>query len=136
MHQTQRLPVSDTSTTSVRDSGRAAAPGDTVAPMSAHPDDAPGTPDTPDGPAPLADAGDLGPAREHAEDLAAFVTASPSSFHAAAETARRLRAAGFVEQHEDEAWDAPDSLSDTEWRAHSGWDGRCDPNPYDEEDER
>uniref|UniRef100_UPI0025DFEAEA hypothetical protein n=1 Tax=uncultured Brevundimonas sp. TaxID=213418 RepID=UPI0025DFEAEA len=36
----------------------------------------------------------------------------------------------------DEAWDAPDSLSDTEWRAHSGWDGRCDPNPYDEEDER
>lgn len=74
--------------------------------MSAHPDDAPGTPDTPDGPAPLADAGDLGPAREHAEDLAAFVTASPSSFHAAAETARRLRAAGFVEQHEDEAWDA------------------------------
>lgn len=33
-------------------------------------------------------------------DLAAFVSASPSSFHAAAEGARRLRAAGFVDQDE------------------------------------
>ena len=39
-------------------------------------------------------------------DLAAFVQASPTSFHAAAEGARRLRAAGFVEQDEAEAWDA------------------------------
>jgi hypothetical protein len=49
---------------------------------------------------------------------------------------RRRHPAEPVEVLEDEAWDAPDSLSDTEWRAHSGWDGRCDPNPYDEEDER
>ena len=42
----------------------------------------------------------------HAADLAAFVQASPTSFHAAAEGARRLAAAGFVEQDEAEAWDA------------------------------
>ena len=41
-----------------------------------------------------------------------------------------------LEVLEDEAWEAPDSLSDTEWRAQSGWDGRCDPAPYDEEDGR
>lgn len=39
--------------------------------------------------------------RTHIDDLAAFVTASPSSFHAAAEVARRLRGAGFTEQVED-----------------------------------
>ena len=39
---------------------------------------------------------------DHLADLAAFVTASPSSFHAAAEVARRLRAAGFVDQVERE----------------------------------
>lgn len=39
-----------------------------------------------------------------AEDLAAFVTASPSSYHAAAEVARRLTAAGFTEQREAEPW--------------------------------
>ncbi len=44
-------------------------------------------------------------AREHLADLAGFVTASPGSFHAAAEGARRLAAAGFVEQVETEAWD-------------------------------
>ena len=37
---------------------------------------------------------------DHINDLAAFVTASPSSFHAAAEGAARLRAAGFVDQDE------------------------------------
>ena len=37
-------------------------------------------------------------ALDHAADLAAFVIASPSSFHAAAEGARRLAEAGFVEQ--------------------------------------
>ncbi len=42
--------------------------------------------------------------RAHAEDLAAFVAASPSSFHAAAEVARRLRDAGFTALAEDQAW--------------------------------
>ncbi|MCW2811559.1 MAG: putative family aminopeptidase [Friedmanniella sp.] len=46
------------------------------------------------------------PALEHVLDLAAFVSASPSSFHAAAEGARRLEAAGFVRQAEHDAWDA------------------------------
>jgi aspartyl aminopeptidase len=39
------------------------------------------------------------------DDLAAFVVASPSSFHAAAEGARRLRSAGFVEQDERDQLD-------------------------------
>jgi aspartyl aminopeptidase len=43
----------------------------------------------------------------HAEDLADFVAASPSSFHAAAEVARRLGNAGFAELREEEAWPAP-----------------------------
>ena len=43
---------------------------------------------------------------EHIADLAGFVTASPSSYHAAAEAARRLSAAGYVEQRESEPWDA------------------------------
>jgi aspartyl aminopeptidase len=45
-------------------------------------------------------------AAAHLADLAAFVQASPTSFHAAAEGARRLLAAGFVQQDEAEAWDA------------------------------
>ncbi|MGP9695204.1 M18 family aminopeptidase [Brachybacterium sp. AOP25-B2-12] len=45
-------------------------------------------------------------ARAFAEDLGAFVTASPSSFHAAAESARRLAAAGFTPLEETQAWDA------------------------------
>ncbi|WP_336631515.1 MULTISPECIES: M18 family aminopeptidase [unclassified Microbacterium] len=43
-------------------------------------------------------------ARAHAEDLADFVAAAPSSFHAAAEVARRLRAAGFHELDEAAPW--------------------------------
>ncbi|CAG7845490.1 putative M18 family aminopeptidase 2 [Pseudoclavibacter triregionum] len=39
-----------------------------------------------------------------AESLAAFVAASPSSFHAAAEAARRLEEAGFEALDEREAW--------------------------------
>ncbi|MGY4721440.1 M18 family aminopeptidase [Naumannella huperziae] len=39
-------------------------------------------------------------------DLADFVIASPTSFHAAGEVARRLRAAGWAEQRADERWDA------------------------------
>ena len=44
-------------------------------------------------------------ASEHLADLAAFVQASPTSFHAAAEGARRLEAAGFREQVETDEWD-------------------------------
>ncbi|MEO6955856.1 MAG: M18 family aminopeptidase [Antricoccus sp.] len=43
---------------------------------------------------------------EHASDLAQFVVASPSSFHAAAEVARRLTEAGFIAQDESAAWSA------------------------------
>jgi len=46
------------------------------------------------------------PAAIHVADLATFVQASPTSFHAAAEGARRLAAAGFAQQDEAEAWDA------------------------------
>jgi aspartyl aminopeptidase len=44
-------------------------------------------------------------ALDHVADLAAYLIASPSSFHAAAEGARRLAAAGFAEQDEAEDWD-------------------------------
>ncbi|GAA1718266.1 M18 family aminopeptidase [Isoptericola hypogeus] len=44
-------------------------------------------------------------ARAHAEDLGAFVTASPSSYHAAAEIARRAESAGFTRLDEAAAWD-------------------------------
>ena len=43
----------------------------------------------------------------HAEDLAAFVAASPSSFHAAAEVADRLEGAGFTRLDESASWPAP-----------------------------
>ena len=43
-------------------------------------------------------------AREHINDLAEFVAASPSSFHAAAEAARRLDAAGFTGLDETATW--------------------------------
>jgi len=42
----------------------------------------------------------------HADDLAAFVAASPSSFHAAAEVARRLEDAGFTRLDEEAGWPA------------------------------
>src|SRR6476469_7937755 len=45
-------------------------------------------------------------ALDHAADLAAFFQASPSSYHAAAEGARRLAAVGFMEQDEAAAWDS------------------------------
>ncbi|WP_311258681.1 M18 family aminopeptidase [Microbacterium sp. WCS2018Hpa-9] len=41
----------------------------------------------------------------HAEDLADFVAASPSSYHAAAEVARRLEDAGFARLEEEQAWE-------------------------------
>ena len=43
-------------------------------------------------------------ASEHIDDLAAFVTASPSSFHAAAEVARRLTDAGYRTLDERDDW--------------------------------
>lgn len=45
-------------------------------------------------------------ALEYVKDLGSFVAASPSSFHAAAEVARCLEAAGFSGQAEADAWDA------------------------------
>ncbi|WP_404437624.1 M18 family aminopeptidase [Microbacterium aerolatum] len=45
-------------------------------------------------------------ALSHAEDLADFVAASPSSYHAAAEVARRLEDAGFVRLEEEDEWPA------------------------------
>jgi len=43
-------------------------------------------------------------AHAHADDLADFVAASPSSYHAAVEVARRASDAGFTELAEDEPW--------------------------------
>jgi aspartyl aminopeptidase len=43
-------------------------------------------------------------ALDHVSDLAAFIEASPSAHHAAAEAARRLSAAGFLEQDESAEW--------------------------------
>jgi len=43
----------------------------------------------------------------HADDLAAFVASSPSSFHAAAEVAGRLERAGFTRLDEAAGWPAP-----------------------------
>lgn len=42
---------------------------------------------------------------------------------------RRRHPAEPVEVLEDEAWEAPDILSEPEWRAQSGWDGRCVARP-------
>jgi aspartyl aminopeptidase len=42
----------------------------------------------------------------HASDLADFVAASPSSYHAAEEIARRLQDAGFTRLEETDAWPA------------------------------
>ncbi|MHA7146222.1 M18 family aminopeptidase [Arthrobacter sp. TmT3-37] len=42
---------------------------------------------------------------EHIQDLGAYVAASPSSFHAVAEAGRRLAAAGFRRQTEQDAWE-------------------------------
>src|SRR5690554_575180 len=44
---------------------------------------------------------------EHLQDLARFVEASPSSFHAVAEAGRRLDEAGFTRLDEADDWSAP-----------------------------
>ena len=51
-------------------------------------------------------------ARATALDLGEFVSASPSSFHAVAETARRLEEAGFTELDETAPWEAADVAGD------------------------
>ena len=51
-------------------------------------------------------------ARATALDLGEFVTASPSSFHAAREAARRLEAAGFTELLETSAWEPGEVAGD------------------------
>ncbi len=45
-------------------------------------------------------------AAAHIQDLGAYVTASPSSFHAVHEAARRLDGAGFTALDELQPWDA------------------------------
>lgn len=45
-------------------------------------------------------------ALSHAEDLADFVAASPSSYHAAEEVARRVESVGFTRLNEEDAWPA------------------------------
>lgn len=42
---------------------------------------------------------------EHIHDLGKYITASPSSFHAVHEAAKRLDAAGFTQLQEAEAWE-------------------------------
>jgi len=54
-------------------------------------------------------------AADHIQDLGAFVNASPSSFHAVHEAARRLDDAGFVRLDEVEPWapNGPDAAGST-----------------------
>lgn len=47
----------------------------------------------------------------YADDLAAFITAAPSSYHAVAEVARRLGAAGFERLEEASAWEPAGDVS-------------------------
>ncbi|MDN5569959.1 MAG: M18 family aminopeptidase [Propionibacteriaceae bacterium] len=70
--------------------------------------------------------------RAHIDDLAAFVVASPSAYHAAAEVARRLDAAGFTAQDEADAFaDEPRGgyvVRDgaiVAWHVPSGVDAAC-----------
>lgn len=44
--------------------------------------------------------------QQNITDLASFVAASPTSFHAAAESARRLASSGFTELREQDTWGA------------------------------
>lgn len=59
-------------------------------------------------------------AREFIEDLGAFVTASPSSFHAAAEAARRLEEAGFSRLEETEDWAGAESVTGARYVVRDG----------------
>ena len=50
--------------------------------------------------------------RSHTDDLAAFIKASPTPYHACAEAGRRLEAAGFERLTETEVWPAGNNSSD------------------------
>ncbi|MFM8862858.1 MAG: M18 family aminopeptidase [Acidimicrobiia bacterium] len=64
-------------------------------------------------------------ARAHLDDLAAYLVASPSPFHAVAESARRLEAAGFARLAEDEPWvDVGSRRFVVRGGALVAWDGR------------
>ncbi len=56
----------------------------------------------------------------HVDDLAAFITAGPSSYHAAAETARRLEAVGFTRLDEEDDWEAAGSASGRQFVQRDG----------------
>lgn len=71
------------------------------------PDDAAPAPARPTSPVVATPRGPSPQARAHAEDLARFVEASPSSFHAAHEVARRAVEAGFTLLDEADAWPQP-----------------------------
>ena len=58
-------------------------------------------------------ASDRTAALAHLDDLAAFIAASPSSFHAVAEAARRLDAAGFTALDETDDWATDDGSAGT-----------------------
>lgn len=71
------------------------------------PDDASPAPARPTSPVVATPRGPSPQARTHTEDLARFVEASPSSFHAAHEVARRVVEAGFTLLDEADAWPQP-----------------------------
>lgn len=50
--------------------------------------------------------------RSHTDDLAAFIKASPTPYHACAEAGRRLEAAGFRRLAETDEWPAGNTASD------------------------
>ncbi|GAA1668838.1 M18 family aminopeptidase [Glycomyces endophyticus] len=67
--------------------------------------------------------------RSHTDDLAAFIQASPTPYHACAEAGRRLEAAGFTRLDETETWPAADGAhyvvrdgSIIAWRGRADFD--------------
>lgn len=69
----------------------------------------------------------MAPMASHIDDLAAFVAASPTSYHAASEIAARLDSAAFGRVVETEAWDVAERQYTTRdgaviaWRVPAGW---------------
>ncbi|BDZ41481.1 M18 family aminopeptidase [Paraoerskovia sediminicola] len=98
MTDTPVTPTSQTAQTT--QTTHAASPHDPQPPDVAH------ASQTRTSPATAAPADATARAHEHVADLARFVQASPSSFHAAQEVARRAEAAGFVRLDEADAWPA------------------------------
>jgi aspartyl aminopeptidase len=60
---------------------------------------------------------------EYIADLAAFIQASPSSYHAVAEVARRLEEHGSTELHETDAWPSTGAGASAEGLHHVRRDG-------------